>query len=191
MGAYAERKADNLGELVDLHDATVNLRRARSTAHGESVGAALFTLEALIAEAHVARRAVASRPPDVADLVNAVIDAAGRMLETIHGISNGQATAEALNASRIHADRLKRDLELQRRGAQDHVDKLRDEIKARAAVEAQRVEEITALRRELDEMLGQYAACGELAESYRVQVNALKREVANLELAVAEARGDV
>ena len=91
MGTDTER------ELVDLSAATTQLHRARevpSSGTSSALFRALMTLEALIAEAHVARRAVATRAPDVTELVNTVIDAAGRMLETVADFSSRDALAD-------------------------------------------------------------------------------------------------
>jgi ElaB/YqjD/DUF883 family membrane-anchored ribosome-binding protein len=145
----------------------------------------------------------------VTELVDTVIDAAGRMMATVLELADAPRI-RALEAE-VHAaiksrdeqiERLKADRDMfvkhhervladQAASAQRHIDELRDEIKTRAHVEQQRLEEIAVLRRELDETLVQLEARGEIAAAYGAQRDALKRQVANLELAVAEARGDV
>jgi chromosome segregation ATPase len=178
-------------ELVDLTRAQGNLISARAAREwmrdtqgvlGDThpIAYALDTLEALIAEAHESRRAVLklsqhrdvaellSTGPDVTELVDTVIDAAGRMMATVLELADApriralEAQIENLNLSRGELSRRINDLIAERdaarrdranfaESAQAHIDELRDEIKTRAHVEAQRVEEIAALRRELDE----------------------------------------
>jgi ElaB/YqjD/DUF883 family membrane-anchored ribosome-binding protein len=185
-----------MSERVDLLRASAMLADARAASSylkPHPVPFALDILEALIAEAHESRRAVhnltqhrdvaelLSTGPDVTELVDTVIDAAGRMMATVLELADAPRV-RALEAE-VHAaiksrdgqiEHLKADRDMfvkhhervladQAASARHHIDELRDEIKTRAAVEQQRLEEI----------------------------NVLKHDIANLELALAEARGDV
>jgi hypothetical protein len=173
---------DEPRKLVDLRHASAVLHDAQAFPfEANNIRAAHAILEALIAEAHVARRAVAARPPDVTELVDTVIDAAGRMMATVLELADAPRV-RALEAE-VHAaiksrdgqiERLKADRDMfgkhhervladQATSAQHHIDELRDEIKTRA----------------------------DQGQSDARLISKLKQEIANLELAVAEARGDV
>jgi chromosome segregation ATPase len=138
----------------------------------------------------------------VAELVNTVIDAAGRMLETVHGVAyaNEHAPRVAEIEAELKAERVKvydlgvanrqlieerdaarRDRASFAESAQHHIDELRDEIKARAA---QYAADADMYSKAIDE---KHARIRELEG----REGDLRRELANLELALAEARGDV
>jgi hypothetical protein len=112
-------------ELVDLGAAAFSLRNARDTHYNESrytpeFDTALDTLEALIAEAHTARLAISARSeaPDLESLVNTVVDAAGRLAETIVE----RTTTEVMNAAGAFGVNYEKKLK--------EIDQLQDECRA-------------------------------------------------------------